>query len=331
MDNIQITTVLSLDCDYVEPMRVIHLVQGDYGTRALRMVPVHQSRLINMQAEGYVQAKVRLACEGHEALLIDCELGDTYATLVPTPAMVSGADEWTAQLVLYKEDNTMLSTQEFRINVHGTVYNGDVVEHTSSKILSVSYDDQGRLSIETDDGRTVSADETVQEAHTHDLAAADGEQTTGNDGFMSKTDKAFLDSLAGMFDQSVKTDATPEFAGLKIGNLEINDDGYITGARFASAEDVGPTALVIVVEGATPVITGEKNRQYICGTVTSISITPPASGIIDVRFTCGSTPATLTVPNTVKWPAWFDGTLEASRTYEINILDGVYGVVYAWQ
>lgn len=232
MDNIQITTVLSLDCDNVEPMRVIHLVQGDYGTRALRMVPVHQSRLINMQAEGYVQAKVRLACEGHEALLIDCELGDTYATLVPTPAMVSGADEWTAQLVLYKQDNTTLSTQEFRVNVHGTVYNGDTVEHTSSKILNVSYDDQGRLSIETDDGRTVSADETVEEAHTHALAAADGDQTTGNDGFMSKEDKGFLDSLAGMFDQGVKETDSPTFAGLTIGSLTIDDEGNIEGARF---------------------------------------------------------------------------------------------------
>lgn len=235
MDNIQITTVLSLDCDTVEPMRVIHLVQGDYGTRALRMVPVHQSRLINMQAEGYVQAKARLACEGHEALLINCELGDTYATLVPTQAMVSGADEWTAQLVLYKQDNSTLSTQEFKINVHGTVYNGDTVEHTSSKILNVGYDAQGRLTIETDDGRPpLTTELTLEEAHTHALAMADDDETEteGHNGFMSKTDKAFLDSLAGMFDQSVKTDATPEFAGLKIGTLTIDDEGNIEGARF---------------------------------------------------------------------------------------------------
>lgn len=331
MDNIQITTVVSLDCDTEEPMRVIHLVQGDYGTRALRLVPVHNSQLVHMDEAGYVQAKVRLACAGQEDLLIDCTLGDTSATLIPTPAMVSGPDEWTAQLVLYTAGNETLSTQPFRLKVHGTVYEGDAVEHSSSRILSVAFDVQGRLSIETDDGRTITTAETLAEAHTHELATADGDDTEGNDGFMSKEDKGFLDSLAGMFDQSVKTSASPTFAGLKIGNLEINDDGYITGARFARTEDVGPTALVIEVEGATPVITGEKNRQYICGTVTSISITPPASGIIDVRFTCGSTPATLTVPNTVKWPQWFDGTLEANRTYEINILDGVYGAVMVWQ
>lgn len=39
----------------------------------------------------------------------------------------------------------------------------------------------------------------------------------------------------------------------------------------------------------------------------------------------------LTLPNTVKFPDWFDPTsLEANTVYEINILDGVYGVVMSW-
>ena len=48
------------------------------------------------------------------------------------------------------------------------------------------------------------------------------------------------------------------------------------------------------------------------------------------RFTSGSTATVLTVPNTVKWPDWFSGTLEANRVYEINIMDGIYGVVMSW-
>ena len=85
------------------------------------------------------------------------------------------------------------------------------------------------------------------------------------------------------------------------------------------------------VSGTTPSITGVSGMRYICGEVSTLSITPPASGIIDVIFTSGSTPTVLTVPSTVKFPEWFDPTsLVANTTYEINIADGVYGAVMAW-
>ena len=85
----------------------------------------------------------------------------------------------------------------------------------------------------------------------------------------------------------------------------------------------------VEVSGATPSITGEENKRYVCGTVTSISITPPETGMIDVVFVSGSTAATLTATG-VTFPEWFDGTLEANTRYEINILDG-FGVITAWQ
>ena len=86
------------------------------------------------------------------------------------------------------------------------------------------------------------------------------------------------------------------------------------------------------ISSTTPSITGVANTVYKCGEVTTISITPPQSGTIDVIFTSGTTAATLTVPNTVKFPDWFDPTdLEADTIYEINIMDGVYGVVALWQ
>jgi hypothetical protein len=83
------------------------------------------------------------------------------------------------------------------------------------------------------------------------------------------------------------------------------------------------------VSGTTPVIDGA--GSYVCGTVTSISITPAAKGITDVIFTSGSTPAVLTLPGTVLLPAWFDATaLETNTTYEINVLDGTLGAVMSW-
>ena len=87
----------------------------------------------------------------------------------------------------------------------------------------------------------------------------------------------------------------------------------------------------VEVTGQTPAITAEENTRYICGEVTSLTFTPCEKGICDVRFTAASISTVLTLPETVKLPEWFDPTLlEAGTTYEINILDGIYGVVMAW-
>lgn len=95
-------------------------------------------------------------------------------------------------------------------------------------------------------------------------------------------------------------------------------------------EAVAPVA-VENVTGSTPVIVGEENTRYVCGEVNTISITPAGSGITDVIFYSGTTATVLTLPATVMMPPWFDSTdLDAETWYEINILDGVYGVVAIW-
>lgn len=86
----------------------------------------------------------------------------------------------------------------------------------------------------------------------------------------------------------------------------------------------------VTVTGANPSITAARNTYYVCGELETLSFTPNPKGISAVRFTSGTTATILTVPNTVKFPDWFDGTIEASRTYEISILDGVYGAVMSW-
>lgn len=98
-------------------------------------------------------------------------------------------------------------------------------------------------------------------------------------------------------------------------------------------EDVG-NVKVVTVAGATPVIQAEENARYICGEVSTLDITLPASGIVDVVFTSGSTPTVLTITpptgQTVKWANGFDSTaLDADTTYEINIMDGL-GVAGSW-
>lgn len=85
---------------------------------------------------------------------------------------------------------------------------------------------------------------------------------------------------------------------------------------------------VVTVTGSNPTITAESNKRYVCGEVSTLTITPVSSGITDVRFTSGTTATVLNLPQTVKMPD--DFTVEANKVYEINILDGVYGVAMAW-
>ena len=119
-----------------------------------------------------------------------------------------------------------------------------------------------------------------------------------------------------------------------LANETVTVGTYPANSKSAIQTMLGVESVNFVetVSGTTPSITCQPNVRYICGEVTSISITPPANGTTSVRFTSGSTPAVLTVPNTVKFPGWFDSTsLEEDTVYEIMITDGVFGGVMTWQ
>lgn len=90
----------------------------------------------------------------------------------------------------------------------------------------------------------------------------------------------------------------------------------------------------VSISGSTPSIATKAGIRYICGEVSTLDITTPASGIIDVVFESGSTPTVLTVTPptgmTMKWANGFDpSSLEANTTYEINVCDGL-GVAASW-
>ena len=120
-------------------------------------------------------------------------------------------------------------------------------------------------------------------------------------------------------------------------DVQINGTSIVNnGVANITSEAVGVTT-VETVSGGTPSITGAANKRYICGECSTLSITAPASGIIDVVFESGSTATVLTVTSAktgvsaVKWANGFDPTsLDANTVYEINIMDGEYGVVGKW-
>ena len=113
-------------------------------------------------------------------------------------------------------------------------------------------------------------------------------------------------------------------------NMSTANQGISENSSAISELEAEMDASTVTVTGTEPVITAEPNTCYICGEVLSITITPPSSGICDVTFTSGTTAAVLSVPNTVKFPTWFDATsLETNTIYEINISDG-RAVVMTW-
>lgn len=163
--------------------------------------------------------------------------------------------------------------------------------------------------------------------------ASDAEIKAGNSGYkiLSATNQhksVFygLAKAAGDTTQSASSNAVGTYTSEA--KAAIHTMLGIDPASIAAQVDI---PLVETVSGTTPTITGQPNVRYVCGEVSTISITPPASGSVDVIFESGSTATTMTVPSTVKWPAWFDAeTLEANTTYEVLITDGIYGSVMTW-
>ena len=88
----------------------------------------------------------------------------------------------------------------------------------------------------------------------------------------------------------------------------------------------------VTVTGTDVTIVAQANKRYLCGTVSTIAVTPCATGAFDLIFTSGSSAAILTIPSTVKWQdTSFDPTaLDTDTIYEISVADGTLGLVAKW-
>lgn len=129
------------------------------------------------------------------------------------------------------------------------------------------------------------------------------------------------------------------------GNARVVTDVQVAGTSvvqngvanvpMASASTPGVVISGTVnVTGTTPTITAQPGVRYVCGECTTLDITLPSSGIVDVTFESASTATVLTVTpptgQTVRWANDFDPTsLDADTTYELNIMDGL-GVAGQW-
>lgn len=219
--SVLITTTVAVDAQKPGAQVVVHLQQGDSGTRALRLVPTEGGKAVDLSEAA--QAKVMAhSLNNDNDLLITAELGENYVDMVPTPALVEAADEFACQLLILDGEGQTLKSMPFTVLVHGSVYTGDAVEHTDTTISSMEWDQETMtLRLIRADGTSITCDMT----HTHPLA------TEEIDGFMSKEMFSLLQQLSEWMDQGVKTTDSPTFAGLQIGDIII-ENNEIRNARF---------------------------------------------------------------------------------------------------
>lgn len=79
----------------------------------------------------------------------------------------------------------------------------------------------------------------------------------------------------------------------------------------------------VTLSGTIVTQTGADNTMYLCGELAELTFAAPATGQTAIRFSSGTTPTVATFSG-VTWLNGFDPTaIEASKTYEINILNGL--------
>lgn len=117
-------------------------------------------------------------------------------------------------------------------------------------------------------------------------------------------------------------------------DVENTDPAYQNNSKYyseqASASETKVRNLMLsgmlVHEDLTSTevtLTPEAECRYIYGTLDSLTISSlPATGIVDISFTSGTTPTVLVLPATAIIPPWFDPTeLSESTYYSISIED----------
>lgn len=129
-----------------------------------------------------------------------------------------------------------------------------------------------------------------------------------------------LEEAVGDLDElEDKVDAIPDTPTTNGDYILRRANGVNTYAQFTASG-----MNLVSLSGSTVTQTGAANTMYICGTLTELTFAAPLSGICGIRFSTGSTPTVLTVTGVSYWMNGFDPTsLEASKTYEINILNTV--------
>ena len=202
----------------------------------------------------------------------------------------------------------------------------DMAEQVSNNLaITVQNAEQSSLNADR-------AEQFAQDANQSALTAE--EKATLANGYMNNAEQSKQDAEDIVEDFRTEDNSTKAEINSKIADA----NSYANNAKFYSdlAEETvskwineeNDRVVIMPVEGMNPKINATANTVYLCGELLSLEFNPCADGVCDIVFSSGTTPTLLTLPDSVRMPNGFS-VLE-NRTYEINIMNGIYGVATSW-
>jgi len=202
----------------------------------------------------------------------------------------------------------------------------DMAEQVSNNLaITVQNAEQSSLNADR-------AEQSAQDANQSALTAE--EKATLANGYMNNAEQSKQDAEDIVEDFRAEANSTKAEINSKIADA----NSYANNAKFYSdlAEETvskwineeNDRVVIMHVEGMNPKINATANTVYLCGELLSLEFNPCADGVCDIVFSSGTTPTLLTLPDSVRMPNGF--TVLENRTYEINIMNGIYGVATSW-
>ena len=176
------------------------------------------------------------------------------------------------------------------------------------------------------------AEQSAQDASQSALTSEEKANLANN--YMNSAEQSKQDAEDIVEDFRTEANSTKTEINSKIADA----NSYANNAKFYSdlAEETvskwineeNDRVVIMPVDGMNPKINATANTVYLCGELLSLEFNPCADGVCDIVFSSGTTPTLLTLPDSVRMPNGF-AVLE-NRTYEINIMNGIYGVATSW-
>lgn len=219
-----------------------------------------------------------------------------------------------------------IATEAIAILQEATTRVTDMAEQVSNN-LAVTVQNAEQSSLNTD-----RAEQSAQDANQSALTAE--EKANLANGYMNNAEQSKQDAEDIVEDFRTEANSTKAEINSKIADA----NSYANNAKFYSdlAEETvskwineeNDRVVIMPIEGMNPKINATANTVYLCGELLSLEFNPCTDGVCDIVFSSGTTPTLLTLPDSVRMPNGF-AVLE-NRTYEINIMNGIYGVATSW-
>lgn len=202
----------------------------------------------------------------------------------------------------------------------------DMAEQVSNNLaITVQNAEQSSLNADR-------AEQSAQDASQSALASEEKANLANN--YMNSAEQSKQDAEDIVEDFRTEANSTKAEINSKVADA----NSYANNAKFYSdlAEETvskwineeNDRVVIMPVDGMNPKINATANTVYLCGELLSLEFNPCADGVCDIVFSSGTTPTLLTLPDSVRMPNGFS-VLE-NRTYEINIMNGIYGVATSW-